>query len=329
MHQSTYLINERPYSLYEPIQETLHFLDKRTYLFDLDYLCVLSLTGENSRDFLQGQLSCNLLEVDKQHYRQGAQCNLKGRVLALMDVIDWQGLHLILPTDLLTKTQSTLEKSAIFSKVTLHSNSSWRILGLYQPKISQAIKDWPIHLPLPSQTAYNDHVFSYALGDGFYILLCSQERATSMIETYKTTHQWRGSLAWHGLQLQRPRIEIYPSTRGLFLPHRLNLHLDGYISFDKGCYKGQEIIARTHYLAKHKYHFKTFYIKTDEPLQAGLKLYNEAEIEQGELIDFCPLAEDNFLISCSIQLLHEKQVFIEKHNKPVVLCPLDIGVGGN
>jgi folate-binding protein YgfZ len=110
-----------------------------------------------------------------------------------------------------------------------------------------------------------------------------------------------GSLTWHTLKLYQKQIDIYPESRGLFLPHRLGLHLSQYISFDKGCYKGQEIIARTHYRATLKHELKTYIIRTEHPLYSGQKLYNvNEETEIGELIDYSMLGDNTYLIAVSI-----------------------------
>jgi len=90
---------------------------------------------------------------------------------------------------------------------------------------------------------------------------------------------------WHDAQLQDGHVLIYPETRGLYLPHQLELDKKGYISFDKGCYKGQEIIARMHYLGKIKTEFKLFHAETDAPLTPGQMLYDEKQTAVAELVD--------------------------------------------
>jgi hypothetical protein len=96
------------------------------------------------------------------------------------------------------------------------------------------------------------------------------------------------------------------------------------LSFNKGCYKGQEIIARTHYRAKLKHTLKLFYINTTEPLQSGQKFYDiKTHLEIGELIDYCPLENHRFLIAASMIFDHSMSVHFEEHNTDIDLEPLN------
>ena len=109
--------------------------------------------------------------------------------------------------------------------------------------------------------------------------------------------------SWHMARLEHGDIQIYPESRGLFLPHRLGLHNTGYLSFDKGCYKGQEIIARTHYRAKLKHGMKIFTMQTTDTLRPGLRLMTEdGTRELGELVDFCPIDNQTFMLAASMLL---------------------------
>lgn len=301
MPTSQYIINNRPLSTFSPIQDELNLDAHANYLFDLSYLGVLDVIGARGSEFLQGQLSCDLREVTPIQMRQGAMCNLKGRVLALLDVIDWNGLHLIVPQDLLTETQSSLAKTAAFSQVKLDSSATHQIFGFCLKNRDDMI---PFNAQLSDEihtVVQNETFCSYHLGGGYYIFIVNAINASDMSAPFIKQNQWRGALAWHYLQLRQNRLEIYPQSRGLFLPHRLGLQLSGYLSFNKGCYKGQEIVARTHYRAKLKHEMKLFTIQTSEILQSGLRLLNQNDnTELGELIDFCPINDNTFLIAASV-----------------------------
>lgn len=300
MPMNNYLINSRQLTACTPLASELIFEPSCNYLFDLSYLASLQVDGEKAQEFLQGQLSCDLRQVNPEQMRQAAMCNLKGRVLALMDVLNWQeqGWQLILPQDLLLETQASLSKVAMFSRVTLKPATQYRLFGFYLQNANDSLPFNHKLVNSPYAVMHQEHYCIYALDPQFYIILVDTRRSEELCQPFINSKQWRGSLAWHALQLQQKRIEIYPESRGLFLPHRLGLHLSGYISFDKGCYKGQEIIARTHYRAKLKHELQVFTMKSDKPLQSGQKLLND----KGELIDFCPIAEGNFLIAASMLL---------------------------
>jgi len=301
MPTTQYTVNSRQLSTFSPILDELNLEPHKNYLFDLSYLACIDVIGDRGNEFLQGQLSCDLRDVTSNQMRQGAMCNLKGRVLALLDVIDWNGLHLIVPGDLLKETQASLAKTAAFSQVTLSPSTTRQLFGFYLKNRDDMI---PFNAPLPDElhgVVHNDMFCSYHLGGGYYIFLVNTTHAADICSSFIKQSQWRGALAWHSLQLHQNRLEIYPQSRGLFLPHRLGLQLSGYLSFNKGCYKGQEIVARTHYRAKLKHEMKVFTIQTGEPLQSGQRLLNQNDnTEMGELIDFCPINEKTFLIAASV-----------------------------
>jgi folate-binding protein YgfZ len=316
-----YQVNHRVLTTYSPLEQELTFNDNKNFLFDLSYLAIMNVLGEQSREYLQGQLTCDVRQVSSQHISQGAMCNLKGRILALMDVIDWQGFRLIIPHDLLLDTEASLAKTAMFSRVKFECSVKQQLFGF---QLSNPNDTVPFDLSLPKeerQAVQGDGYYCYHLGNGFYIFLMDVPLAITVSECFIQQKRWKGSLAWHLLQMQQYRVEIYPQSRGLFLPHRLNLHMSGYLNFEKGCYKGQEIIARMHYRAKLKHLLKVFTIKTTEHLQSGQTLFDESRhAEIGELVDFSPMGENIFLIAASVILDHPTHVFIDTHTIPIELC---------
>ncbi|KTC86693.1 YgfZ/GcvT domain-containing protein [Legionella brunensis] len=312
MTSNNYLINHRPYTYTLSLSSEFIFQNDKNYLFELANLGILSIVGEGAQEFLQGQLTCDLRQVTINSMRQGAQCNLKGRILTLLDVIYWHHFQLILPSDLFSETQNSLTKTAMLSRVKIEPNHSCQIFGFYLNNPRDIL---PFDIELPAEqfsVKQTEEFVSYCLGDNLYILVAKKEKAEALVNPFRQTAQYRGSLAWHYLQLSNKQLQIYPETRGLFLPHRLDLHLSNHISFEKGCYKGQEIIARTHYKAKLKHGLRLFTIESKEPLFAGKKLFDlSGKKEVGELIDFCPLGNDHSLIAVSILLEYPPQIRIE------------------
>lgn len=295
-------------------------LADKNYLFELNGMSVISVTGDRAAEFLQGQLSCDVRDVNETTMRKGAQCNLKGRVLTLLNVINWHGLQLVLPESLIDVTLTSLTKTAFVSRVNLHPNQDIKVYGFY---LENPLDLLPFNQPLPegscSITSTMDSCI-YSISDHMYLILARSDSAQTLMEPFRVHQQIASSLKWHELQLQQLQVQIYPQTRGLFLPHRIDLHKSGFISFDKGCYKGQEIIARTHYRAKLKHGLCKFIIETREALSVGMKIFNTIDnSETGELIDFCPIEGGNYLIVTSILMEHPEYVLFESHMEPVKL----------
>lgn len=310
---SNYLIANRSYTTGRSP------LANKTSLFDLSYLSVLSFHGEKSGEFLQGQLTCDIRQVAPDHMTPGAQCNLKGRILALPDVIYWHNYHFILPEDLLLDTINSLTKAALLSRVTLEKNEQFHIYGLHIGADASS----PIPQLAPYAVLIDSQCCYYAITPDCYIVLVPKTISEEFCKPFQESQLFYGSLAWHTLLLKHKRVEIYPASRGLFLPHRLDLQLGNYLSFNKGCYKGQEIIARTHYRAKLKHHLAIFEVRTSEALTVGQKIYTpEGSVEVGELIDFGPLNDNRFIIAASILQEHPQHVLLENHQTIISLSPV-------
>ncbi|WP_052673632.1 YgfZ/GcvT domain-containing protein [Legionella hackeliae] len=316
MNFDHYLINHRPYTFNPPLEKGFALQHDKNYLFELPHLGILGLQGERAQEFLQGQLTCDLYKVTPNSMRQGAQCNLKGRILSLVDVIYWQQFQLILPKDLLLETQNSLSKTALLSRVTIKPDETYKIYGFYSSN-----PDNLVNLPTqPYAAVHEEGFYCYSLSKQLYIFVVKNESINEFHNLFTTTEQSQGSLTWHYLMLTQKQVQIYPETRGLFLPHRLDLHLTEHLSFDKGCYKGQEIIARMHYKSKLKHGLRLFLIESSLTLIAGQKIVDSAgQVEIGELIDFCPLGENNFLIATSILLEHPSQVRFEDQEQIIAL----------
>ena len=320
-----HLINSRALTTFNPLDNELTLNKKNNYLFDLSYLGVLNVVGDKAQDFLQGQLTCDLHLVSDIQMIEGAQCNLKGRILSLLDIINWNGFKLVLPMDLVESTQSSLTKSAQLSRVSIEQNNDLKVFGFYLQNPNDIIPE-STFLPnnLYAQARSTNYCY-YHLGNGFYIFIIQADIEHEFCKVFSEHNQLLGSLTWHTLRLYNQQIDIYPESRGLFLPHRLGLHQTQYISFDKGCYKGQEIIARTHYKATLKHELRIYAIKSEQNIYSGQRLLKLAdETELGELIDYSPLGNNHYLIAVSILKEGAQSARFEGHSEAISLEVADL-----
>ncbi len=318
------MINTRALTIISNEPDEILAKTHKNYLFDLSYLGVINLNGEKSVDFLQGQLTSDLNQVSDIQMTQGAQCNLKGRILSLMDVINWNGIKLILPADLIDATVSSLGKTAQLSKVSLQQPSEYQVLGFYLQNPKDVIPD-AIFLPQDTHAlSYTSNYCYYHLGKGFYIIVIHEDKVAEFIKPFTELNQFKGSLDWHTIRLLHRQFEIYPESRGLFLPHRLGLHETNLISFNKGCYKGQEIIARTHYRATIKHELRIYSISSEQTIYSGQKLFrSNEETEVGELIDYSWMGSNKYFIAVSILKEPFNAVRLEGNTRDTTLEPLE------
>ncbi|MFJ1267459.1 folate-binding protein YgfZ [Legionella lytica] len=320
-----HLINHRALTTFAPIETELKLQPEKNYLFDLSYLGILDVAGDKAGEFLQGQLTCDVNSISDIQMIQGAQCNLKGRILSLIDVFNWKGIKLMLPKDLLEATINSLNKTAMLSRVSLKENKELVALGFYLQNSQDIVPDshfFPTNL---YALTYGADYCCFHLGNGFYIFIGGADFAETISKRFAEQQQLLGSLTWHSLRLARRQLEIYPDSRGMFLPHRLDLQQTPYLSFNKGCYKGQEIIARMHYKSTLKHQLNVYSIVTDDEIYSGQKLISETNgSEVGELVDYSVLAAGHYLVAVSILKGIESLALFEGHKKAVQLGEIPV-----
>ena len=192
----------------------------------LSNLAAFSIQGPDREKFLQGQLTCDLQQLVPGKVLRGAHCNRSGRVIALFDLIKHQDeIILVTLRELLPQALAGLKHYGMFSKLAWQDlSTSLAIYGIIGPP-SQALQASSGRLSL---TSISDH----------YLLLCDQEEAPIVANT--------DSALWYYHQLKAYQAFLTPATVGKFLPQELGL-ISPALSFTKGCYLGQEVIARIHY----------------------------------------------------------------------------------
>ena len=213
-------------------------------IYALNHLAVLAVIGSQAGTFLQGQITCNINEVNEQNSCLGAFCNVQGKVLSSCLVVkSTEGYLLLLPSELLEAVKNRLQKYILRADVQLINQSdNWCLLGLLE------VHSEPQKLGVTTQTNHTSiHL------DHRRLLVIEMENVEKIWSDYisdgftpeKTTH-------WHYLDIINEIPWLTLTTSEQFIPQMLNMDKLGAISFTKGCYTGQEIVARTHYLGKAK-----------------------------------------------------------------------------
>ena len=207
---------------------------------------VLAVSGPDAAKFLQGQVTCDVNALAIGASVGGARCTPKGRMQASFRLLrqDEHSYLLGMPAERVSALQAELSRYAVFFKVKLEDASAqWIRLGLLgelQPLLTQLPQD---HGAL----AVQDNA-------GLPELWLPQEAATSA-DTLTRLSECCASASPERWQLARIRggfAEVCADTSEHFIPQMFNLQVLGAISFRKGCYTGQEIVARMQYLGKLK-----------------------------------------------------------------------------
>jgi len=229
--------------------------DNATTLSPLCNKQCLSVEGIDASKFLQGQLSCDMNEIDAQQWQYGSHCNHKGRVLSSFRAAALSDNHFILSLsqDIAQSACAALAKYIVFSKATISEQSDHMGLGLSGPE-ARSLLAQHLSAPTPGQSA---------LVEGGLIIAISQNRFELWLENQQAEKIWKilkpfctlvDSTHWTLLDIQEGIGEIRHGSQELFIPQMLNLNELGGISYTKGCYTGQEIVARMEYRGNLKRH---------------------------------------------------------------------------
>jgi folate-binding protein YgfZ len=215
----------------------------KTFKFEVHQLGLLCVEGLDASNFLQGQLTCHLDEINSHISSLGAHCNPQGRIISFFRIFFWRDkYYLHMPKDNLRKAQTALQKYAVFYKVTI-TDVSTELKAICSDKSF-------LKMQAPDQ---NDGSTS----DDKNCIIKTENYFLTFGEAEKTLPEIN---IWEYLQIEAGIPQIHLQTSAKFLPHELNLQISGAIHFGKGCYTGQEIIARMHYrgqLKKHMVHVST------------------------------------------------------------------------
>lgn len=220
-----------------------------TALSLLDHDRILGVSGPDATRFLQGQLTCDVESLAAGTSTLGARCNPKGRMLSSFRVLklDDDNYLLAMARDLLDAQQTDLAKYAVFFKVELSDASDqWLRLGLWGAHAAQALTAASLSEQL------TDSGIALTVGESTLELWLPHNNANPLITALTQHAQPTSNHAWTLQQIRAGIGHVQLETRESFIPQMLNLDLIGGVSFTKGCYTGQEIVARMHYLGKLK-----------------------------------------------------------------------------
>jgi len=232
----------------------------------LDELAVLHITGPDARGYLQGQLTQDMNALTHERVLLAACNSPQGRVQGLMWLVDRSdGMAAVVPTSMRTQLIERLRKYVLRAKVKIEP-SQGLIAGRALPEGDIA----------PSVGVHIDQTDSshLTLAPSLHLVLASADRMEA-----PAGHAAR----WRIEQIRAGIPQVYPETYETFVAQMLNLDTLGAISFEKGCYTGQEIIARAHYRGAVKRRMFRFSAECAPPAP-GTRVLSEGQ-HAGEVVD--------------------------------------------
>jgi len=277
-------------------------------IVDLSHLGLIRADGQDAAAFLQGQLSSDIRKVDPGHGQLSAYCNPNGRMLALFRVFMRAGAYYLqLPAAIQPATLKRLKLFVLRAKLALDSADRELIrIGLSGPNAPRLLRDAGLVPPT--------HADESSEQDGITLLRLTGPHPRIEIITDLETGQrlWTGLIgrvtavgasAWSWLDIAAGAPTLLPGAVDEFIPQMLNLDLLGGVSFQKGCYPGQEIVARVHHLGRVKQRLYLAHVAVGSRPAVGAPIYGATPDQGvGRVLDAQPAPSGGYDLAVAINL---------------------------
>lgn len=216
----------------------------------LEDLGAVRVRGADAVRFLQGQLSNDVTKLSAAEPMLAGFHNPQGRTIALLRLVLWDSDDIValLPRELAATVAQRLSRFVLRSKVKVTDESqAWRLLGLHSPRAgglpeAQGAPDVARGISASARC--------FPVGESRWLLIAPVDAQVPVVNTERRS--------WDRLEVESGLAQVYPSTSEEFVAQMLNLDALKAISFEKGCYTGQEVIARAHYRGRVKRRMQRF-----------------------------------------------------------------------
>jgi tRNA-modifying protein YgfZ len=298
---------------------------------DLSQFNRLVVAGDDAATFMQGQFTNDVNMVDENNSQLNAVCNNKGRMIANFRLFKYQGNYFYtLKNSLADRSIRHLQNYILRSQVVIQDVSEQLIqLGVSGGNATELLSPFVDNITDERDSvSFNDKYIIICIADSRedgkprYEILCSVEHAKTLWEKVSAQAETVNSSSWDYLNIQSGIPFIDSTTSEEFVPQMANMELINGVSFSKGCFTGQEIVARMHYLGKLKKRCYKIHIETDSKPVAGDRLFaEEAKAGQntGMLIQAERNPESGYDALAVIQLADiESRLFLHDAGGPAV-----------
>ncbi|MCG1032561.1 tRNA-modifying protein YgfZ [Leclercia sp. LSNIH6] len=225
-------------------------------LMTLDDWALATLVGVDSEKYLQGQVTADVSQLTEHQHLLAAHCDPKGKMWSNLRLFRRQdGFALIERRSLRDAQLTELKKYAVFSKVTIAADDELVLLGVAGFQARAALKNLFSELPDAEKQVTNDGATSLLWFEHpaeRFLLVTDVATAERVTQALRGEAQLNNSQQWLSLDIEAGIPVIEAANSGQFIPQATNLQALGGISFKKGCYTGQEMVARAKFRGANK-----------------------------------------------------------------------------
>ena len=293
----------------------------QTVLVPLTHLGLIEATGDDAKAFLHSQFTSDINHLGTDQVQHSAWCTAKGRMQA--SFLAWREgdiFRLAIASDLEAASLKRLQMFVLRSKVKLSSlTENYSLLGLAGPQAAAALGDAGLPCPAAAMTS--------TVGAGASVLGLDANRYLVAVPQAAVAESWHklalkarpsGLPAWRWLDVQAGFPLVSAATKEEFVPQMADFEKLGGVSFHKGCYPGQEIVARTQYLGKVKRHL--FRVRSDQLLEAGTDLHSPDNPDQacGMIVSGAPSPAGGYEALAVVQSNHAGNLHLGSRDGPKI-----------
>jgi folate-binding protein YgfZ len=304
-------------------------------------LGLIAVAGEDAASFLHNQLTNDVEQLGLEEARLAGYCTPKGRLQATL--LMWRGaqdIFLQLPRAIQPPLQKRLSMFVLRSKAKLRDATeeaaTAAVLGLAGAKAEAALRRHVDALP-PAPYGKVEGAFGTvirladALNAPRYLWITSGETAIAALPQLRETLALGGNVAWRLAEIHAGVPQVTQPTQEQFVPQMVNFELIGGVNFKKGCYPGQEIVARSQYLGKLKRRMALATLP-NAAARAGDEVYSMDDPEQpsGMIVNAAPngLGGADALVEIKLAALEHEVRHGSAGGTPLSFLPLPYSVDG-
>ncbi|XOD70178.1 MAG: tRNA-modifying protein YgfZ [Sodalis sp. (in: enterobacteria)] len=227
-------------------------------LISLEDWALITLNGSDNMKFLQSQLTCDIATLDANHFNFGANCNAKGKIISYLYVFHYKkGMAFIERRSVNDNHLRELKKYAIFLKTTITSDDKVILMGVagFQAleTLGEFFDDKVPNMQHPITYHQDTTLLYFNLPTPRILLITNPAIRDTMQDKLAGRAQTNDSQQWLALDIEAGYPVIDSANSAQFIPQAVNIQALNGISFTKGCYIGQEIVARAKYRGANKH----------------------------------------------------------------------------
>ncbi|MBV1790493.1 folate-binding protein [Marinobacterium sp. D7] len=262
-----------------------------TCLVPLTRQRIIRITGPEAQKFLQGQLSCNLAEVERIGSRLGSHCNIKGHMISLFRVMKQtpESFWLRSNSGNADKALATIKKYILFSKAEAQLSDDLVGIGLFGPNATELGAQIIATIPAENDgvSVEGEKLLVRVPGNRFECWLPAAD-AAELIKQLSQQAMLAGTDDWLLQEIRAGLPELNSDTSEAFIPQMTNLQVFDGVSFTKGCYTGQEVVTRLQHRGILKKPMYRASVTSTERPQPGQALHTAEKEDVGQVVIAAP-----------------------------------------